>query len=338
MLDVLFICKQRFLSGGEIVPYGLSSGLFNSANFVAEMLNNNGVTAKVVDVVDGNSIDRELFINKPKYAIIEAIWVTKDKIDELIRLHPGTRFIVRVHSEIPFLAVEGTSIEWLFKYFEHNFIEVAFNSKETAKDFERVGVDKDKISYLPNYYPVSLNRRSREFEGNIVNVGCFGAIRQLKNQLLQAFAAIAFADKNNYRLNFHINTERIESGGNPVLKNLRSLFLANPRHKLIEHPWLKHDEFIDLVKTMDIGLQVSFTETFNIVAADFVNCNIPFIGSSEIPFLSPLFTVKTTDAKELAKKMEIVLRVRHFNPHYLNKALLIKEAEKSENIWLERFK
>ena len=41
--SVLFICKKRFTSGGMTYTGGLSSGLFNSANFVVDMLLENGI-------------------------------------------------------------------------------------------------------------------------------------------------------------------------------------------------------------------------------------------------------------------------------------------------------
>ena len=102
---------------------------------------------------------------------------------------------------------------------------------------------------------------------NVLNIGCFGAIRPLKNQLYQAVAAIEFANSINKKLHFHVNIARVENNGDPVLKNLRNLFINNPKHKLVEHSWLTHEDFINLVRKMDIGLQVSFTETFSPKAA-----------------------------------------------------------------------
>ena len=57
-----------------------------------------------------------------------------------------------------------------------------------------------------------------------IDIGAYGAIRPLKNQLLQALAAIKFAESIGKTLRFHINITRIENNGDPVLKNLRNLF------------------------------------------------------------------------------------------------------------------
>ena len=51
-----------------------------------------------------------------------------------------------------------------------------------------------------------------------------------------------------------------------MYKNLESLF-ARGKHALITHRWSPHDEFIEVVRQMDLGLQVSLSESYNIVAA-----------------------------------------------------------------------
>ena len=63
-------------------------------------------------------------------------------------------------------------------------------------------------------------------------------------------------------------------------------------------------EFIYLVSKMDIGLQVSLSETYNIVTADFVNQEVPVITSKEIPFVSSFSQVSVTkNAKEIKEKI-----------------------------------
>jgi len=45
---------------------------------------------------------------------------------------------------------------------------------------------------------------------------------------------------------------------------------------------MEHNDFIRVVKSMDIGMQVSLSESFNIVAADFVSNGVPLVGSPDI--------------------------------------------------------
>ena len=54
---------------------------------------------------------------------------------------------------------------------------------------------------------------------------------------------------------------------------------------------------------MDMGLQVSFSETFNIVTADFVNNCIPVVGSDEITWMSDRYQADPTDADDIVNHM-----------------------------------
>lgn len=145
----------------------------------------------------------------------------------------------------------------------------------------------------------------------IINIGCFGAIRPLKNQLNQAIAAIEYADKNDKVLHFHINGTRVEQKGENVLKNIRALFF-DTRHKLIEHSWLEHHDFLKLVKTMNSGLQVSFTESFNIVSADFVYEKVPIVTSTDIDWTSKCSQVDPNNVSGMVKKIKSQIKFPSF--------------------------
>src|SRR5580765_3545290 len=256
-------------SGGMLGDF--SSGLYNSARFVVEMLNREGVRAKLVDVIDGNGVDAEVYKYRPDVVVVEAFWVTPSKFDELMKLHPSVRWVVRNHSKIPFLAQEGIALEWTYEYVRR-FIQVACNSRQATRDMRELvsaaGLPAKLVRYLPNYYPPGVAHWDRKpMSRHSIDIGCFGAIRPLKNQLIQAIAAISFAQSEEKTLRFHINSERVEGGGDPILKSLRSAF-RNTQHKLVEHSWLSWREFLFLVGSMDINMQVSYSETFNIVAAE----------------------------------------------------------------------
>ena len=89
----------------------------------------------------------------------------------------------------------------------------------------------------------------------------------MKNLLIQAMAAIAFSEELGKTLHFHVNQSRQEMSGENTYKNLVSLF-ENSKHKLVNHMAFAFD-FIQVIKQMDLGMQVTFSETFNIVSADF---------------------------------------------------------------------
>lgn len=333
---VLFILKKRQTSHTGLNT--ISSGLLNSASFVNNMLVQNGIESHLVEVQDNNCIDREVTKYKPTHVIIEALWVVPSKFEILTEKHPNVEWIIRLHSDIPFLANEGIAVDWIYKYLEYKNVKVSINSKRADREFSLV--TGENFLYLPNYYPVGFFNKNKPCikHKKILNVGCFGAVRPMKNHLLQAFASIEYANKNNKILHFHINVGRVENNGDPVLKNLRSLFENNPKHSLIEHKWMTHDKFVNVLQKMDIGLQVSFSETFNIVAADLVNNNIPVVVSDEISWVSPLFYAKTTSTKSIVKKMGWAYNFRNLKLHFINKVRLYLYSLKSEKIWVNYFK
>lgn len=310
---VLFLLKKNLSSGGST---GTGAGLKNSCKFLAQALDNHHLVkdVKVQICVDGNSVDREVTRYRPDLCIIEAFWVTPEKLAEVQKLHPKVVFVVRVHSNIPFLAHEGIAVDWMKKYEAIPGVVVAFNNLNTANDF--CGILFMPI-YLPNVYEAEFDRL-RPTKG-VIDIGCFGAIRGFKNQLNQAVAAIKYANKTGNIIRFHINATRVEQSSIGVVKNLRALF-EGTRHSLVEHSWMTHENFTDVIKKMDIGLQVSFTESFNIISADFIYSGVPMVVSPEVSWMNSQAKVSPTSAAQIANKIEKVLQ---------RKAAYLKKAQGS---------
>jgi len=298
---ILFILRDQHGSGGWC-GYK-SSGLTNSATLVADMLESFGVDAEVITVFDSNSIDKEVSRIRPDIVVLEAIWVPPYKLIELAKLWPGIRWIVRIHSEIPFLANEGIAIDWLFQYARIPNVEVASNSIRGVRDLK----DLNPL-FLPNFYPIHCLKAFRD-RSDYLNIGCFGAIRPLKNQLSQAFAAIAYAEDVGKPLNFFINASRTEQGGDQPLKNIRALFSNYPedQFRLVEIPWLEWRNFLEIVRDMDVCMSVSFSETFCITAANAVSQNVPVVVSPEIFWASDEIKADPTNIKDIQDKLGVAL-------------------------------
>lgn len=308
------------------------------------MLVASGVESKLVHVVDNNCIDKEVHKYRPTHVIIEALWVVPEKFHVLTKLHPSVKWIVRGHSELPFLANEGVAIKWIKEYvlfpnvvFSANSVEAVQDIRTVIKAFRPHWTDKyvaSKVVYLPNYYPVD-HTRSFRFRCGEFNVACLGAIRPLKNQLIQAVAAIQYADENRLRLRFHVNSSRLEQGGANVYKNLVALFEHTP-HELVPHDWLEHKDLLKFLRDVDLSMNVSFSETFNIVAADSVSQGVPIVASSEVAWASPLCFAQTTSAKDIVRRIKTVLSWHQgglISRHNLRR--LKKFSERSRSMWLK---
>jgi hypothetical protein len=306
------------------------------------MLNQESISAKLVQVRDNNDIDREVCRFNPEVVVTEALWVVPEKFDELHKLHPRVWWVIRGHSEIPFLAQEGIAVDWITRYLRQPNVIVAANSDRSYSDFEAVAhsiglAESSKVAYLPNYFPLAPSRKhGKLMSESHLDMACLGAIRPLKNQLIQAIAALRFARKEGKFLCFHMNTSRAETGGESVCKNVRALFHRAKEGRLVEHEWLSRSEMLDLLLACDAGMQVSYSETFNLVAAEMVNLGLPVVGSSAIPWLSHFSVADPNDSLDIASKLAFVTSpMGRASSCFLNRHGLAKHCEEAKRIWLE---
>lgn len=352
-IKVLFLVKKNDAYGEYSEGYGgqPKSGLLNSARFVNDAINKfDFVESEIDDCVDGNEIDKRLTEHRPDICVIEAIWVTPAKFIELHKIHKRVQFIVRVHSKIPFLSMEGMAVDWIKQYELNDFITVSFNNEDTSNSFNNIDVQNE---YLPNIYidfehesQITLTHKIKHIldinkyniSRGVFKVGCFGAIRPFKNQLSQAMAAIIFADRHDAVLEFYVNASRTEQNGGNVLKNLRALF-KDTNHKLVEIPWMEHHNFLKILRDMDLCLQISYTESFNIVTADCVMMKVPVVVSPDINWIHTN-VADPNDVEDIANKIEDALINQRIDIDK-NLTSLFKYNKKAIKAWkeyLEKFR
>lgn len=237
---------------------------------------------------------------KPKKVIIQALWVRGEGLKPLKSLFPDVEFYCHIHSNIPFLSIEGHAYKFIDTYLKNGF-GVIFNSIHAYRCFRDFN---SKVYYLPNVYNEPFLDPFIKEEDEFLDVGCFGSIRPMKNQIIQALASINLANRMGKILRFHTNFKRSEAGGEPIILNIQQIFSMFPKHKLISQPWMEPSSFIQSVRKMDVNLQVSMTESFNIVAADCVAAGSPIVVSSEIEWASPKSYAKTNDPESIIFKMK----------------------------------
>jgi hypothetical protein len=315
------------------------------------MLNKAGINSHLVEVIDNNCIDKEVTKFKPTVVIIEAFWVVPEKFEILHKLHPKVLWVIRNHSNWPFASTEGSLMDWSIKYLAYENVFVSCNKFETFESFKRLAkiayplftqnyLDH-KVIYLPNYYPTDTPAPTKAWRpSDEIHIGNFGAVRPLKNNLIQAIAAITFANEIGKKLYYYINGLRIEGKAQPVVKSIITLFENVPNAKLYNIGWKDHKEFLALCANMDLITQVSFDETFNIVLADAVTANTPVVGSKEIPWLIDESIADCTDVADIVKKMHKAYQPRRWwqkSLTKLNKDSLKEYAEASKKQWLGVF-
>jgi len=300
--------------------------------------------------VDNNCIDRLVTEHNPTHVIIEALWVVPSKFAELTKLHPNVTWIIRLHSEMPFMAGEGIALDWMGDYASFNNVLIACNAPRMLGEVRvflkskfRWSNEKteDKVIYLPNFYPQEYSIKSFDKDKYWIDISCFGAVRPLKNHVLQALAALKFANSIKKQLRFHVNGDRIEMKGDPILNNLKGMFqhfsTSTAKHEIIMHTWCPREQFLKVCSDMDIGMQCNHSETFNIVSADLVSQGVPIVGSSEIPWASRLFNAEPYNSDGIAKALTRTYMFPNVNVRR-NQKKLYKYTNKTRKIWENYFK
>jgi hypothetical protein len=314
---LLFLCKNR---SSESYDSG-KIGLYNSAVFVSNALKSYFNTNLEL-CVDDNCINKYATLHKPDYVILEALWCRPEKLRELVKLHPKVTWIVRIHSKVPFLAHEGIALEWCGQYEKLPNVHLCGNNKDFVDDMYKVGYE---CIYLPNIYVEPPHSYTGNKTSNIINISCLGAIRPMKNTLIQAVAALSFAGRIDKYLRFHVNASRVEQKGDNVLKNLRALFDENKGWgQLVEHEWMAQSELNGLISRMDIGMQVSYSESYNLIAAQHIVNNIPIVTSDEVEINTSWLHADPNSSTDIENKL---FRARNFggtlcvlSKHKLDKA------------------
>jgi len=350
MSRVLFILKRRpDFDAKKHSHVGLSTGLYNSAKFMNDMLLENGIESQLEVAIDNNCIDRLVTKHTPDVVIIEAIWVTPAKFYVLQKLHPNVKWVIRIHSEMPFMAGEGMAMDWIGDYSRFKNITISCNAPRMLREIKfylkhlNQWGDREadqRVVYLPNYYPQQYKTKKFNRDKDTVDISCFGAIRPLKNHLVQAFAAIEFAEQKKKRLRFHVNAGRIEMQGGPVINNLKGLFqhIYEHGHELVNHLWRPREEFLMLCGEMDIGLQCNLSETFNIVGADLVSQGVPLLSNhAEIPWAIERFSASPVDSQSIIDKLHLAYDFADESVAE-HQASLTTYTDESAKIWVKYFR
>lgn len=287
MAHTLFILRDSSAPTNHYTTTA-TSGVGTSTRFIVEALTAAGFSVAVAGVATADEIAHVVRMHRPVKVVIETLWVNPEVFPALLAEFPDVVWMVRDHSESCFRVLEENAFGWVIDYLNMGVMVIS-NAKATH-DFDimarAAGANPKLVKWAPNIYPVSehdvLPERS---DDGIVRIGCFGAVRPMKNHITQALAALQFAERLGVSIHFHINGYDIPGYIDPILNNLRVMFSKLPQHQLVEHHWMSHEEFLKILSSMDICSQVSFTETFNIVAADAMTQGVPLITSKEVPWL-----------------------------------------------------
>lgn len=164
------------------------------------------------------------------------------------------------------------------------------------------------MTLLPNMYPFGTGRPRPMWQHGTLRLGCFCAIRPYKNVLTAAAAALEVGQRLRVSdLEFWISGGRREGGGQTIFAAIQQMYLNVPRAKVVERNWQSWPQFLDTVGSMDLLLQPSYTEGFNMVTADGIAQGVASVVSDAIAWAPRNWQAATDDASDIANKAVALL-------------------------------
>jgi hypothetical protein len=295
-LDVLLLGRD----------FGIHKGLGVNGNHTASVLQRAGVRAQDM-LVAQDKLPGKLFETlektQPRAAVLMAFFLDTKTFASVVEAFPDTHFYVKCHSNPQFLAAENSGWQRLLQVADVAArlpnVSIGCASEDMLRALQALGV---KSVLLPNVYDFDASEHVRDiekFDDGALHVGLFGALRPFKNAVGQTCALVMAARASRRPLVLHVNGTRVEMSPTNDLVNMQEI-CRRACVRLEVHGWLDYAEFVALAARMHLALQVSFTETFNYVAADCVAAGTPVVGSTAIRFLPTAWKVNPDDSEAIA--------------------------------------
>lgn len=303
--------------------FGAAKGLSHIGLGIAsintgKVLRANGYTANAVAINSSVELSSYLSKNTQEHVIISAPWIPTQDLARIAEQHTETQFAVCCHSNVGFLQADRNGVKLIRELMEleassHN-VHLAGNCTRFC-DWVQAAFNVP-CAFLPNLYYLDEHAGGYTHHQPVgssgpLRIGIFGAQRPLKNLMTGTAAAIEIARSLRVPLELWLSGGRAEGGGQTVIDSLKEMVNGLPGVTLKQNGWQPWPQFRQLVGTMHLLLQPSYTESFNMVTADGISQGVPSVVSSAIDWLSAEFQADVDDAHSIAKTGRRVLHDPH---------------------------
>ena len=158
------------------------------------------------------------------------------------------------------------------------------------------------FTYLPNLYFLEgpPDHPRPPFHGGLVRVGAFGATRPLKNLMSAAGAALTISRFFGGDLELWINSGRDEGAG-CIVRAIEEMFRITRHAHLVKAGWASWHDHRKTVARMNLLINCSYTESFNMVTADGIAEGIPSVVSDAICWAPAYWRAPVDDVLEMAR-------------------------------------
>jgi glycosyltransferase involved in cell wall biosynthesis len=212
-------------------------------------------------------------------------WITPAQFHDLCTLYPEVEFVMLSHSGTSYLSIDFHGIQNIRgdidNVLSHHNMIVACNNPRSVKAFD--GMFGGKTVYLPNLYDTAAFMPFTHPKpiGHVLRIFNPGASRPWKNQLTAAEAAVMLARSLGVNLEYYVNSKRPD-GGERMIESRGELFANLPGCTISDVPWMPWPKFRSFCGTMNLMIEPSFDETFNVCVADSYAAGTPVVTSPSI--------------------------------------------------------
>jgi hypothetical protein len=305
----IILAYKNFAANKNISHIGLGVAALNTAKSLIAA----GIPALVVPITNAADLRARLTAAPATtHVIISAPWIPTMQMQALVNDFPHVDFTMVCHSNVGFLQADASGVALLRQAMEieqsvHNF-HVGGNSRRFCDWLGSAYAVP--CAFLPNLYFLDGTTNSHRplWTGGTLRIGAFGATRPLKNFMTAAGAAIDIARQLRGDLELWISTTRTEGGGETILNAVRAMIANVPHAKLVENGWQTWPQFRATVGHMHLTLQPSYTESFNMVAADSVAQGICCVTSDAITWVPEHWQADSDDTLAVSRIGQALLR------------------------------
>ena len=234
----------------------------------------------VVNAINKYEADHKISLT---HVVIAAPWLSIFDLKALLTEYPDIHFCILSHSNVGFLQADPGAVYLLREYLrlthEYPNLSVGGNSPFFVEWLEKAY--GEEVILLPNLYPLGEQRVRPVWNGEPLNIGAFGAVRPEKNFMTAAAAAVVIQRELNVPVRFHMSSGG-EGDQGRVAPAIKQMTDGIKDFTLVRHDWEFWTKFIERVSQMDLLIQVSYTESFNMVTADGISVGVPSVVSPAI--------------------------------------------------------
>jgi len=301
----LFLCYKNFAIAKGVSHIGLGVSALNTA----KVLKSKGVDALPIAITSPQDLEDTITkaAQKPTHVVVSAPWIPTQDWNRIIRKWPEIEFVVSCHSNVGFLQADPKGVHLFRENMKLQQGSLNFHVAGNSKPFS----DWVQVTYqvpcltLPNLYYLTghtnTHRYPFNFGAHTLRIGAFGATRPLKNIQTMAAAALTIATETRTPTEFWISGGRMEGGGMTVLNSIKEMFYGVPYATIHENCWQDWPSFRQTLRHMHILMQMSYTESFNMVTADGAAEGTPSVVSSAIDWVPEHWFAHFDDAQDIAR-------------------------------------